>query len=604
MMQPEKKDLELKDLILKGRKQGFLTYSEISDELPDYAHSVDEIDAVVGMIHNMGLQVLEQLPDADALLDRLESLEHPAGPTEAGTTTRETAEVESPRATDPLRTYMREMATVDLLTREQEVALGKRIEVGIHQTLEALAACPLTYERLLALIDGVKAGEARWTEIIVDFAGALDAGEPIVTLPPAEVTATSTADDAEEGPGLNVQEAEERFAVIGKLHRRWVQALAREGIGGVQATRLQRKLARALLEIRFTPKVIERLCLEVRELLKEARSFERRIANACVGKARVPRKAFLQVFVGSESNPTTVGKLLRRRQGDRDILKAHASEIRDLQRRLAEIEVRAGVTVSGLKDMSRRISVGEARTRRAKKEMIEANLRLVISVAKKYRNRGLPFLDLIQEGNIGLMKAVDKFEYRRGYKFSTYAHWWIRQAVTRAIADQARVIRVPVHMTERISKLSRVSQEFRQQTGQEAPTEELVVRMNMPADTIREIRTIGRQPISMETPVGDDEDARLGDFIEDKISESPVDSAAVASLKASAQELLKTLTPREAKVLAMRFGIGMDTDYTLEEVGREFNVSRERIRQIEAKALRKLREPGCAEHLRSYLDKE
>lgn len=598
-MQPEKKDVELKDLILKGRKQGFLTYREISDELPDYAHSVDEIDAVVGMIHNMGLQVLEQLPDADAVLDRLESLEGKGNSTESEVPAASAAEDQRLRGADPLRTYMREMATVDLLTREQEVALGRRIEIGIRQTLEALAVCPLTYERVLSLIDSIKVGEARWGEIVVDFAGALEVGEPITAPSP-----TGTADETEEGPGLDLVEAEQRFAVIARLHRRWLRALAREGIDGAQAARLQRKLAKALLEIRFTPKVIDQLCLQVRELLKEVRSLERRIANACVGKARVPRKAFLQAFVGSESNPRMLSKLLRRRQGDRDILKAHASEIRKLQGRLAEIEGRAGVVVSGLKDMSRRISIGEARTRRAKKEMIEANLRLVISVAKKYRNRGLPFLDLIQEGNIGLMKAVDKFEYRRGYKFSTYAHWWIRQAVTRAIADQARVIRVPVHMTERISKLSRISQEFRQQTGQEAPTEELMARMNMSADSIREIRTIGRQPISMETPVGDDEDARLGDFIEDKISESPADSVAVASLKASAQELLQTLTPREARVLAMRFGIGMDTDYTLEEVGREFNVSRERIRQIEAKALRKLREPGCSEHLRSFLDNE
>jgi RNA polymerase primary sigma factor len=602
-MQPQKKDLELKDLILKGRKQGFLTYNEISDELPDYAHSVDEIDAVVGMIHNMGLQVLEQLPDADAVLDRLESLEGPGSSTESEAPAPSTAEDQRLRGADPLRTYMREMATVDLLTREQEVALGRRIEVGIRQTLEALAVCPLTYEHLLSWIDNIRAGEARWGEIVVDFAGALEFVEPIAAPSPNETSAVA-ADDAEETSGLDVQEAERRFVDIAKLHRRWLRALAREGIEGVQATRLQRKLAKALLEIRFTPKVIDQLCLQVRGLLKEVRGLERRIANTCVGKARVPRKAFVQAFVGSESNPRMLSKLLRRRQGDRDILKAHANEIRELQRRLAEIEVRTGVPVSGLKDISRRISVGEARTRRAKKEMIEANLRLVISVSKKYRNRGLPFLDLIQEGNIGLMKAVDKFEYRRGYKFSTYAHWWIRQAVTRAIADQARVIRVPVHMTERISKLSRVSQEFRQQTGQEAPTEELMARMNMSADTIREIRTIGRQPISMETPVGDDEDARLGDFIEDKIGESPADSVVVASLKASAQELLKTLTPREARVLAMRFGIGMDTDYTLEEVGREFNVSRERIRQIEAKALRKLREPGCSEHLRSFLDKE
>lgn len=603
-MQPEKKDLELKDLILKGRKQGFLTYSEISDELPDYAHSVDEIDTVVGMIHNMGLQVLEQLPDADAVLDRLESLEGKGASTEPEVPAASAAQDQRPRGADPLRTYMREMATVDLLTREQEVALGRRIEIGIRQTLEALATCPLTYERLLSLIDNVRAGEARWAEVVVDFAGALEVGELIAAPSSTGSTAAAEKDDAEETSGLDVQEAERRFAVITKLYRSWLRALAREGIDGVQAARLQRKLARALLEIRFTPKVIDQLSLKVRELLKEVRGLERRIGNICVGKARVPRKAFLQAFVGSESNPRMLSKLLRRRQGDRSVLKAHANDIRSLQRRLAEMEGRAGVAVSSLKDMSRRISVGEARTRRAKKEMIEANLRLVISVAKKYRNRGLPFLDLIQEGNIGLMKAVDKFEYRRGYKFSTYAHWWIRQAVTRAIADQARVIRVPVHMTERISKLSRVSQEFRQQTGQEAPTEELMARMNMSADTIREIRTIGRQPISMETPVGDDEDARLGDFIQDKISESPADSVAVASLKANAQELLKTLTPREAKVLAMRFGIGMDTDYTLEEVGREFNVSRERIRQIEAKALRKLREPGCAEHLRSFLDEE
>jgi RNA polymerase primary sigma factor len=469
--------------------------------------------------------------------------------------------------------------------------------------MEALAACPLTYERVLASVDRIEADEMRWTDMVVDFAGRQEV-DMATAAPTPGVGEKATPNDDEAEATLDSQEASERFAAIRKLYSRWTRTLEREGFDSVKAGRTQQKLAQALLEVRFVPKVFDELGAQVRDVLKEIRSVERRIAALCVGKARVPRKAFLQAFVGRESNKRMLGSLLRRRQGDRAALKTHADQIRALQARLGELEARAGVSVSALKDIGRRMSLGEARARRAKKEMIEANLRLVISVAKKYRNRGLPFLDLIQEGNIGLMKAVDKFEYRRGYKFSTYAHWWIRQAVTRAIADQARVIRIPVHMIERLSKMTRMSQEIRQQTGREAATEELGARMKLSEQAIRDMQTMGRYPVSMDMPIGEDEDARLGDFIEDKNVESPPEWTANESLKASARALLETLTPREARVLAMRFGIGMETDYTLEEVGREFNVSRERIRQIEAKALRKLREPGCSEHLKNLFEGE
>ena len=598
-MQSEKKEIELKNLIQRGREQGFLTYGDIDTQAASHGHGVDDIDAMVDLIHNMGLQVLEQLPDADVVLQRFEAQDVRRGD-ESESVATGIPQAERPRGVDTLRTYMREMATVDLLTREEEVALAKRIEAGVRQTIEALAACPLTYECLLERVARIEAGEMRWTDLVIGFVDQQEVdGEPATS-----VSEKAASGDNETESTLDTQEASERFAAIRKLYRRWTRALGRDGLDSKNAGRIQRQLAQALLRIRLVPQVINELDARLRELLKEIRSVERRITTICVGKARVPRKDFLQVFIGRESNTRMLGNLLRRRRGNRAVLKAHASQIRALQVRLRELETRAGVNVSALKDIGRRMSLGEARARRAKKEMIEANLRLVISVAKKYRNRGMAFLDLIQEGNIGLMKAVDKFEYRRGYKFSTYAHWWIRQAVTRAIADQARVIRIPVHMIERLRKLTRVSQEIRQQTGREAATDELGDRMELSEDAIREMQSMGRHPVSMDMPIGDDEDARLGDFIEDKKVDSPPDWTANESLKAGTRALLGTLTPREAKVLAMRFGIGMETDYTLEEVGREFNVSRERIRQIEAKALRKLREPGCSEHLKGLLEGE
>jgi RNA polymerase primary sigma factor len=603
-MDQDAKRSELKKLILKGKEQGFLTYREINDHLPEDMHDTDQIESVVNMINDMGIDVFDHPPDPDTLLLKSESAEDEEAAEEAEAVLASAVESEFGRTTDPVRMYMREMGTVDLLTREDEIALAKRIEDGIRQSIEAVATCPATIREVLRMAEQIEAGDMRLTDLVAGFIDP-DAEDEPVQVPVAQSAnddddSSDTVSDEDLGP--DPEEAAERFRRIRKLFESMERAAHKHGLGSPQVKRNQAKLAREFLEIKFVAKQVDRLSEQVRELVEDTRGKERAIMEICVNRARMPRKAFISNFTGNETNLKWMRAISRSKQVDSAVLKEHAEEIAAIQSRLGHIETRAGLPIAELKDLNRRMSIGEAKARRAKKEMVEANLRLVISIAKKYTNRGLQFLDLIQEGNIGLMKAVDKFEYRRGYKFSTYATWWIRQAITRSIADQARTIRIPVHMIETINKLNRISRQILQEKGREALPEELAERMDMPEEKIRKVLKIAKEPISMETPIGDDEDSHLGDFIEDKAVLVPLDAATAAGLKFATRDILNSLTPREAKVLRMRFGIDMNTDHTLEEVGKQFDVTRERIRQIEAKALRKLRHPTRSEHLRSFLE--
>ncbi|RCN56870.1 RNA polymerase sigma factor RpoD [Acidiferrobacter thiooxydans] len=613
-MDQETQRLQLKKLILQGKEQGFLTYRDINDHLPEDVHDADQIETVISMINDMGIEVYDQAPDPDTLLMKNDSATTPDDDEvveEAEQVLASAVEGEFGRTTDPVRMYMREMGTVELLTREGEIDLAKRIEDGIRQSTEAIAACPATIAEVLRMMELVEQDQMRLTDLVVDFVDPQAVDAP----PPAEIDRDVRAVDdgdeesddsdnveADEDGGPDREEALERFSRIRKLHAVITKAAEKKGFKSPEVAKGQEKLAEEFMEIKFVSKQINRLVEHVRTLVDEAREQERLIMEVCVTKARMPRKVFLKSFPGNETNPRWIKKISKGGEGNAEVIEANIATINSAQAKLADIEVRAGLPIADLKEVNRRMSIGEAKARRAKKEMVEANLRLVISIAKKYTNRGLQFLDLIQEGNIGLMKAVDKFEYRRGYKFSTYATWWIRQAITRSIADQARTIRIPVHMIETINKLNRISRQMLQEMGREATPEELAVRMDMPEDKIRKVLKIAKEPISMETPIGDDEDSHLGDFVEDTSIMAPTDAATVAGLKAATLDILDTLTPREAKVLRMRFGIGMNTDHTLEEVGKQFDVTRERIRQIEAKALRKLRHPSRSEHLRSFLD--
>jgi RNA polymerase primary sigma factor len=611
-MDQETQRLQLKKLIIQGKEQGFLTYREINDHLPEDVHDPEQIEAVVNMINDMGIQVYDEPPDPETLL--LKTDQPP--PTEDEEEAAEEAEQvvtsavdsEFGRTTDPVRMYMREMGTVELLTREGEIELAKRIEDGVRQTTEAMAACPAAIEEIVRMMDEVEADRMRLTDLVVDF---VDPNADDLPIPEhgAKATAAESSDDEEseggssdEESGPDREEALRRFARIRKLHQSLVKAIAKKGYASPEAKRVQKKLADEFMQIKFVSKQVNRLVEHVRGLVEQARAQEKVIMDICVGKARMPRKTFIKLFPGNETNKRFIKKAIKTGEVNAAVLEAHADKILAAQEKLKEIETRAGIPIAELKEVNRRMSIGEAKARRAKKEMVEANLRLVISIAKKYTNRGLQFLDLIQEGNIGLMKAVDKFEYRRGYKFSTYATWWIRQAITRSIADQARTIRIPVHMIETINKLNRITRQMLQEMGREATPEELAARMDMPEDKIRKVLKIAKEPISMETPIGDDEDSHLGDFVEDTNTVAPPDAAIMSSLKEKIDALLETLTPREAKVLRMRFGIGMNTDHTLEEVGKQFDVTRERIRQIEAKALRKLRHPSRSEPLRPYIE--
>jgi RNA polymerase primary sigma factor len=616
-MDQETQRLQLKKLIIQGKEQGFLTYRDINDHLPEDVHDADQIETVIGMINDMGIEVYDQAPDPETLLLKTAEAVAPDDDEEvveeAEQVLASAVEGEFGRTTDPVRMYMREMGTVELLTREGEIELAKRIEDGIRQSTEAIATCPATIVDVIRMMDMVEAEQMRLTELVVDFIDPNASKEPF---PPEAATAAAASGDEEESEdsdsgdsggmdedtGPDREEAIMRFARVRKLHTSMVKTKEKKGYDSPEMSKAQVKLAEEFLQIRFTAKQINRLVEQVRSLVEQAREQEKVIMDIVVGKARVPRKSFLKSFPGNEINPRWLKKIVKVGEGNIELIERHAEAIEAAQHKLAQIQERAGLSVTDLKEVNRRMSIGEAKARRAKKEMVEANLRLVISIAKKYTNRGLQFLDLIQEGNIGLMKAVDKFEYRRGYKFSTYATWWIRQAITRSIADQARTIRIPVHMIETINKLNRISRQMLQEMGREATPEELAERMEMPEDKIRKVLKIAKEPISMETPIGDDEDSHLGDFVEDTSIITPADATTAAGLKSATMEILETLTPREAKVLRMRFGIGMNTDHTLEEVGKQFDVTRERIRQIEAKALRKLRHPSRSEHLRSFLD--
>ena len=615
-MDQETQRLQLKKLIIQGKEQGFLTYRDINDHLPEGVHDTDQIEAVINMINDMGIEVYDQAPDPDTLLLKTETAateDEEEVAEEAEQVLASAVDNEFGRTTDPVRMYMREMGTVELLTREGEIELAKRIEDGIRESIVAIASCPATIGEVLRMMDLVEAEQMRLTDLVVDF---IDPNAKDVPLPEihaddegVSVGAGKPKDDeegeegaTEEDTGPDRDEALRRFARIRKLHASLAKALDKNGFGTPEALRSQKKLTEEFLEIKFVAKQINRLVEDVRALVEHARDQEKIIMDICVGKARLPRKTFIKVFPGNEANPRIIKKIQKTGECNADVIERHLETITSAQNRLTQIQERAGLPISELKEVNRRMSIGEAKARRAKKEMVEANLRLVISIAKKYTNRGLQFLDLIQEGNIGLMKAVDKFEYRRGYKFSTYATWWIRQAITRSIADQARTIRIPVHMIETINKLNRISRQMLQEMGREATPEELAKRMEMPEDKIRKVLKIAKEPISMETPIGDDEDSHLGDFVEDTSVTAPGDAATLAGLKEATEEILSTLIPREAKVLRMRFGIEMNTDHTLEEVGKQFEVTRERIRQIEAKALRKLRHPSRSEHLRSFLD--
>jgi len=629
MDQQETQRLQLKKLIIQGKEQGFLTYRDINDHLPEGVHDTDQIEAVINMINDMGIEVFDQAPDPDTLL-----LKNEPAPSEDEEEVAEEAEQvlasavdnEFGRTTDPVRMYMREMGTVELLTREGEIELAKRIEDGIRESIEAVASCPATINEVLRMMDMVENDQMRLTDLVVDFIdpnadsaplpeisdddddGAAAKAKAKAKLPKVKAKdgeEESESDDnsnSEEEGGPDRDEALRRFARIRRLQGNLAKALEKKGFGSPEAARGQKKLAEEFLQIKFNAKQINRLVEQVRALVDEARSYEKTFMDVCVNRARLPRKSFLKLFPGNETNTRIIKKIQKTGECNADLIEKHMSTLTSAQAKLRALQDRAGLPIADLKEVNRRMSIGEAKARRAKKEMVEANLRLVISIAKKYTNRGLQFLDLIQEGNIGLMKAVDKFEYRRGYKFSTYATWWIRQAITRSIADQARTIRIPVHMIETINKLNRISRQMLQEMGREPTPEELAKRMEMPEDKIRKVMKIAKEPISMETPIGDDEDSHLGDFVEDTSITAPGDAATLAGLKDATKDILDTLTQREAKVLRMRFGIDMNTDHTLEEVGKQFDVTRERIRQIEAKALRKLRHPSRSDHLRSFLD--
>ena len=610
----------LKELIALGREQGYLTYAEVNDHLPEDISDPEQVEDIIRMINDMGINVSEAAPDADALL--LAGGDTDEAAAEEAAAALAAVETDIGRTTDPVRMYMREMGTVELLTREGEIEIAKRIEEGIREVMGAIAHFPGTVNGILESFDRAITEGTRLTDV---FNGYIDADDEIAVQPsPAAVAAAKATatdakkakdddeeEDAEEAEeeeeeagdgGPDPEVAKERFGAVAEQLAKVEKVLLKHKRNSKQAVTALQELAELFMPIKLVPKQYDALVVRVRDSLQRLRAQERAIMQLCVRDARMPRADFLKLFPGNEIELDWAVKLSEGKSRYAANLAPLVEEIQRNQQILIDLEKETSLTILDIKDINRRMSIGEAKAGRAKKEMVEANLRLVISIAKKYTNRGLQFLDLIQEGNIGLMKAVDKFEYRRGYKFSTYATWWIRQAITRSIADQARTIRIPVHMIETINKLNRISRQMLQEMGREPTPEELGERMEMSEDRVRKVLKIAKEPISMETPIGDDEDSHLGDFIEDATMQSPIDIATIESLKESTRDVLSGLTEREAKVLRMRFGIDMNTDHTLEEVGKQFDVTRERIRQIEAKALRKLRHPSRSEHLRSFLD--
>ncbi|HEB63733.1 MAG TPA: RNA polymerase sigma factor RpoD [Gammaproteobacteria bacterium] len=590
----------LKLLIAKGKEQGYLTYREVNDHLPNDIVDPDQIESIVNMINDMGITVHDTAPDMDSLFMQNSSTDEDAA--EEAAAALASVNSEFGRTTDPVRMYMREMGTVELLTRQGEIEIAKRIESGIKQMIAAFATRPDIIAQFFAQYEKVEAGEGRLEDLITDFIDPNAAEDEIILTAAQQAALAEEKGDNEEEPGLDPEEVRAHLAKLKTLHNKAVTALKEHGFDHEKSIAARAAMADSFLRLKRTPKSNDVLVTYMRNNIASIREQERTIMKLCVAQSKMPRKIFISTFQKRESDPTWIDEHIQSGEPYAAALKARQVEIRRAQKRIDEIEKTALLPISVLKEINRKLSIGEAKARRAKKEMVEANLRLVISIAKKYTNRGLQFLDLIQEGNIGLMKAVDKFEYRRGYKFSTYATWWIRQAITRSIADQARTIRIPVHMIETINKLNRISRQMLQEMGREATPEELAERMEMPEDKVRKVLKIAKEPISMETPIGDDEDSNLGDFIEDLNTMQPSASATVQGLGEATQNVLESLTAREAKVLSMRFGIDMNTDHTLEEVGKQFDVTRERIRQIEAKALRKLRHPSRSDRLRSFLD--
>ena len=600
---------QLKLLIARGKEQGYLTYAEVNDHLPNDIVDPEQIEDIVNMINDMGITVYEKAPDAESILLSDAPVATDDEAAEEAAQAIATVDSEFGRTTDPVRMYMREMGTVELLTREGEIRIAKRIEQGLNQVKQSVSMFPPAIDVLARAYAPVQAGEARLHDVLTGF---IDPNAPDEIAPPMprEVIVAAAeevdgdgevAEAEEEDLGPDPVEADKRLQSIFRRHKRVVADMDKMGADDKKVMKSRQKLVAEVMELKLAPRLFDQLANSLRDTVTNIRNQERKIMQICVRDCGMPRKDFLATFPANETNLKWVDKHIKSKRKHSSALLKMQEEIQKNQKKLQAIGDEAHLSIPEIKEINREMSIGEAKARRAKKEMVEANLRLVISIAKKYTNRGLQFLDLIQEGNIGLMKAVDKFEYRRGYKFSTYATWWLRQAITRSIADQARTIRIPVHMIETINKLNRISRQMLQEMGREPTPDELALRMDMPEDKVRKVLKIAKEPISMETPIGDDEDSHLGDFIEDTTVSSPIEAATMESLKETTHNVLAGLTPREAKVLRMRFGIDMNTDHTLEEVGKQFDVTRERIRQIEAKALRKLRHPSRSDQLRSFL---
>ena len=597
------KGSRIAELIEKGREQGYLTYSDVNDHLPDDISDPDQVDEIIGMINDLGLQVHETAPDADTLM-LAESENSDDIALEQAAEALAAVENETGRTTDPVRMYMREMGTVDLLTREGEIEIAKRIEEGMRDLLNASVLYPKTVEYVLHYFQLVKDGEKKINDFLTGF---LEEMEEVPSAGPGSQRAKEEAEaaessDEETSSGPDMKEVQRRMTNLKKQFNKTAKVIEKKGRHSKEANAEFKKLGDIFQFLKFSPRMFEDIAAIARYGLNSLREKEKFIQTQLVKNARIPRKDFLEMYPENLTKVRWVDSLMKEKKYKKDLLEKVKQDVVIAQKDILELENSVGLSIKEIKEINRNMSMGETKMRRAKKDMVEANLRLVISIAKKYTNRGLQFLDLIQEGNIGLMKAVDKFEYRRGYKFSTYATWWIRQAITRSIADQARTIRIPVHMIETINKLNRVSRQMMQDMGREPTPEELSKELDMPEDKVRKVLKIAKEPISTETPIGDDEDSSLGDFIEDTVIESPLENATEESLHFATDDVLASLTAREAKVLRMRFGIGMNTDHTLEEVGKQFDVTRERIRQIEAKALRKLRHPSRSSHLKSFLD--